>query len=199
MAACKSICKQLHLPLQSGSSAVLKRMNRGYSREDYLDIVSLLRRLMPEICLSTDIIVGFPGESETDFEETLKVLREVRFTNIFSFRYSPRPLTAAAQLEETVPQQEKQRRLEEVQRLQKTIQLESHSRQVGRVMRVLCLGHGRKTPELFSGRNEGHQVVNFRADEDCSSRFVDVRITGFGPYSLLGERLPGHPTDSAVD
>jgi len=199
MAAHKTICRQLHLPLQSGSSAVLKRMNRGYSREDYLGIVSLLRRLMPEICLSTDIIVGFPGESEVDFEETLETLREVRFTNIFSFRYSPRPSTAAAELEETVPQEEKQRRLEEVQRLQKTIQLESHSRQVGRVMRVLCLGHGRKTPELFSGRNEGHQVVNFRADEDCSARFVDVRITGFGPYSLLGERINGHSADSALD
>jgi len=191
MAAHKKICRQLHLPLQSGSGAVLKRMNRGYTREDYLSIVSLLRRLMPEICLSTDIIVGFPGESEMDFEETLEMLREVRFTNIFSFRYSPRPSTAAAQLEETVPQEEKQRRLEEVQRLQKTIQFESHGRQVGRVMRVLCLGRGRKTPDLFSGRNEGHQVVNFRADEDCSARFVDVRITGFGPYSLLGERLNG--------
>jgi len=189
MAAHKTICRQLHLPLQSGSNAVLKRMNRGYSREDYLDIVSLLRRLMPEISLSTDIIVGFPGESEKDFEETLEVLREVRFANIFSFRYSPRPSTAAAQLEDTVLKKEKQRRLEEVQRLQKNIQLESHGRQVGRTMRVLCLGRGRKTPHLFSGRNEGHQVVNFRAGEDCSARFVDVRITGFGPYSLHGEHI----------
>jgi tRNA-2-methylthio-N6-dimethylallyladenosine synthase len=191
MAAHKTICKQLHLPLQSGSSAVLRKMSRGYSREDYLGIVSLLRRMMPEICLSTDIIVGFPGESERDFEETLEVLREVRFANIFSFRFSPRPSTAAAQWDETVPQKEKQHRLEEVQRLQKTIQLENHSRQVGRVMRVLCLGRGRKTPDLFCGRNEGHQVVNFHAEGDCSARFVDVRITGFGPYSLLGERING--------
>ncbi|MFZ2053220.1 MAG: tRNA (N6-isopentenyl adenosine(37)-C2)-methylthiotransferase MiaB [Candidatus Aminicenantales bacterium] len=189
MAAHKKICKQLHLPLQSGSNAVLKRMKRGYSREDYLDIVSLLRRLMPEISLSTDIIVGFPGESEKEFEETLEVLREVRFTNIFSFRYSPRPSTAAATLEDSVPKKEKQRRLEEIQRVQKNIQLESHGRQVGRTMRVLCSGRGRKTPHLFSGRNEGHQVVNFRADEESSARFVDVRITGSGPYSLLGERL----------
>jgi tRNA-2-methylthio-N6-dimethylallyladenosine synthase len=199
MAAHKTICRQLHLPLQSGSSAVLKRMNRGYSREDYLGIVSLLRRLMPEIFLSTDIIVGFPGESERDFEETLEVLREVRFTNIFSFRYSPRPSTAAAKLEETVPQEEKRRRLEEVQRLQKTIQLETHGRQVGREMKILCLGRGRKTPDLFCGRNEGHQVVNFQAEGDCRARFVDVRITGFGPYSLLGERITGRPSDSALD
>ncbi len=191
MAHCETICRQLHLPLQSGSNSVLKRMNRDYSREDYLDIISLLRRLMPEISLSTDIIVGFPGEDERDFEETLAVLREVRFTNIFSFRYSPRPSTAAARLEDTVPKKEKQHRLEEVQRLQKSIQLENHGQQVGRTMKVLCLGRGRKTPHHFSGRNEGHQVVNFRADEDCSARFVDVRITGFGPYSLLGELIPG--------
>ncbi|MGB7295081.1 MAG: tRNA (N6-isopentenyl adenosine(37)-C2)-methylthiotransferase MiaB [Candidatus Aminicenantales bacterium] len=189
MAAHASICKQLHLPLQSGSSPVLERMKRGYSKEGYLNIVSLLRGLMPQISLSTDIIVGFPGENEKDFEETLAVVREVRFTNIFSFRYSPRPRTAAAKMEETVSSKEKQRRLEEVQRLQKNIQLESHGRQVGETRKVLCSGRGRKTPHLFSGRNEAYQVVNFRADEDCSARFVDVRITGFGPYSLLGEHV----------
>lgn len=190
MAAHGTICKQLHLPLQSGSSAVLERMKRGYSKEDYLDIVASLRKMMPAISLSTDIIAGFPGESEKDFEETLEVIRDVRFGNIFSFLYSPRPRTAAAKIAETVPREEKQSRLEEVQRIQKSIQLETHSRQVGRVMRVLCLGRGRRTPDLFSGRNEGHQVVNFRSDEDCTARFVDVRITGFGPYSLLGEHVP---------
>jgi tRNA-2-methylthio-N6-dimethylallyladenosine synthase len=189
MAACRKVCAQLHLPLQSGSNSVLKRMNRGYSREDYLDIVSLLRKLIPEISLSTDIIVGFPGEDEKDLEETLEVIRKVRFSNIFSFRYSPRPSTAAAKREDTVPKEEKQRRLQEVQRLQKTIQLETHGGQVGQIMRVLCLGRGRKTPDLFSGRNEGNQVINFRADENCTTRFIDVRITGFGPYSLLGERI----------
>ena len=190
MAAHGKICKQLHLPLQSGSSAVLKKMERGYSAEDYLNTVSLLRRLMPEISLSTDIIVGFPGESERDFEDTLAVVREVRFINIFSFRYSPRPRTAAAKLENPISEKEKQRRLEEIQRLQKSIQLENHSLQVGRRMRVLCSGHARKTPDLFTGRNEGHQVVNFRSGEECAARFVDVRITGFGPYSLLGEHTP---------
>ncbi|MBN2409417.1 MAG: tRNA (N6-isopentenyl adenosine(37)-C2)-methylthiotransferase MiaB, partial [Candidatus Aminicenantes bacterium] len=190
MAAHETICKQLHLPLQSGSSAVLERMKRGYSRGDYLDIVSSVRRLMPDISLSTDIIAGFPGESEKDFEETLTAIREVRFTNIFSFRYSPRPRTAAAKLGDPVPEEEKRRRLEEIQRLQKSIQLENHARQVGRTMTVLCPGRARKTPDLFTGRNEGHQVVNFQSDQDCTSRFVDVRITGFGPYSLLGEHVP---------
>jgi tRNA-2-methylthio-N6-dimethylallyladenosine synthase len=185
----RKICRQLHLPLQAGSTAVLKRMNRSYTKDEYLEKISDLRQLVPVISLSTDIIVGFPGETENDFEETLDVLRAVRFTSIFSFRYSPRPMTQAAKLEDDVPKEEKQRRLLEVQKLQKEIQLENHRRQVGRVMRVLCLGPSKKTPEQFSGRTEGNQVVNFGSDTDCLGRFVDVRITGYGPYSLNGERV----------
>jgi len=188
MAEIGKVCRQLHLPLQSGSNAVLKRMRRGYTKEGYLDIVSRLRNLMPGISLSTDIIVGFPGETDLDFEETIEVLRRIRFGNIFSFRYSPRPSAAASRLEDSISKPTKQRRLEEVQRLQKTIQLEDHSRLVGQTMRVLCLGRGHKTPHLFSGRNEGNQVVNFRSDEDPTGRFVKVRITGFGPFSLIGEK-----------
>jgi tRNA-2-methylthio-N6-dimethylallyladenosine synthase len=188
MAGIRKVCRELHLPLQSGSNAVLKRMRRGYTKEEYLEIVSRLRGLMPGISLSTDIIAGFPGETDRDFEETIEVLRQVRFSSLFSFRYSPRPLTAASKLEDSVSKLTKQRRLEEIQRLQKTIQLEDHSRLVGQTMRVLCLGRGHKTPRLFSGRNEGNQVVNFRSNEDSTGRFVEVRITGFGPFSLLGEK-----------
>jgi tRNA-2-methylthio-N6-dimethylallyladenosine synthase len=188
MAGIRKVCRELHLPLQSGSSAVLKKMKRGYTREYYLDIISRLRRLMPGISLSTDIIVGFPGETDRDFEETIEVLRTVRFSSLFSFRYSPRPMTAASKSEDSVPKELKQRRLVEVQRVQKEIQLQDHSRLVGETMKVLCLGRGRKTPDLYSGRNEGNQVVNFRSDEDPIGRFVEVRITGFGPYSLLGEK-----------
>jgi tRNA-2-methylthio-N6-dimethylallyladenosine synthase len=188
MAGISKVCRQLHLPLQSGSNAILKRMKRGYTKEEYLDIVFRLRSLMPGISLSTDIIVGFPGETDQDFEETAEVLRQVRFTGLFSFRYSPRPLTAASRLEDSVPKEVKQRRLAEIQHLQKTIQLEDHSRLVGKTMKVLCLGRGQKTPHLLSGRNEGNEVVNFRSDEDSTGRFVDVLITGFGPFSLLGEK-----------
>ena len=188
MAGIRKVCREIHLPLQSGSSAVLKKMKREYTKEDYLDIVSRLRSLMPGISLSTDIIVGFPGETDQDFEETIEVLRTVRFSSLFSFRYSPRPMTAASKLEDSVPKELKQSRLMEVQRLQKAIQLEDHSRLVGKTMKVLGLGRGRKTPDLYSGRNEGNQVVNFRSDEDPTGRFAEVRITGFGPYSLLGEK-----------
>lgn len=185
----KKICRQLHLPLQSGSTSVLKKMKRGYTQEQYLEKISYLRCLMPEISLSTDIIVGFPGETEKDFEETLAVLKQVRFAAIFSFRYSPRPLTRAAELEDDVSPEEKRRRLEEVQNVQKQIQLENHSRQADRVLKVLCLGPAKRTPHLSAGRNEGNQVVNFLSQEACIGRFVDVRITGFGPYSLHGERI----------
>jgi tRNA-2-methylthio-N6-dimethylallyladenosine synthase len=184
-----NICRQLHLPLQSGSTAILRRMKRGYTREMYLETVARLRRLMPDISLSTDIIVGFPGETEKDFEETLDALRTVRFTNIFSFRYSPRPLTRAAELADDVPKVEKQRRLAAVQMLQKELQLEMNGRRVGQVQKVLCQGRGTKTPKLFNGRNEGNQVVNFSSSRDCAGEFVTVRITGFGPYSLGGEEV----------
>jgi len=189
MAALPKVCRQLHLPLQSGSTEVLRRMNRGYSRREYLDLVALLRDLMPDICLSADIIVGFPGETEPEFQETLTALQAVGFANIFSFRYSPRPWTAAAKLEDDVPLAEKKRRLIEVQSLQKKVQTDFHQSLIRRVQKVLCLGESKKPPRVFSGRNEGGQVVNFSAPAGlaCAGRFVDVLITGAGPYSLQGE------------
>ncbi len=190
MEAEKKICRQLHLPLQAGATSILKRMRRSYTREEYLKKIDYLRQLMPDISLSTDIIVGFPGESEKDFEESLSVLRQVRFANIFSFRYSPRPLTRASELPDDVPWEEKSRRLAEVQALQKQIQLENHSRKVGSVVKVLCLGLARRTPHLYSGRDEGYEVVNFLSQDDCTGTFINVRVTGFGPYSLSGARIP---------
>jgi len=183
----KTICHQLHLPLQSGASSVLGRMNRGYTRQDYLEKVGLLRRLMPEISLSTDIIVGFPGETEKEFEETRTALEEVRFANIFSFRYSPRPRTSAAKLTDDIPFEVKKRRLIEIQELQKRIQSEIHKAFVGQTMKVLCLGKSKKGGLAYSGRNEGYQVVNFNSGQDFSGRFVRVLITSWGPYSLRGE------------
>jgi tRNA-2-methylthio-N6-dimethylallyladenosine synthase len=189
MSAHRKICRQLHLPLQSGSSSILKKMKRGYTKEGYLGLVARLRGLMPEISLSTDIIVGYPGETEIDFEQTLEVLREVRFSTIFSFRYSPRPLTRASDLADDVPGEVKQRRLEAVQKLQREIQLEMNRSQAGRIQKVLCLGRGKRTPELFSGRNEANMVVNFFSGDDCIGDFVDVKITDCGPYSLRGEAV----------
>ena len=189
MARRPSICRQLHLPLQSGSTAVLGRMKRGYTREEYLEKIRSSATAMPDIPLSTDIIVGFPGETEAEFRETLSALAEIRFANIFSFRYSPRPRTAAAKLPDDVPLDVKRRRLIEVQALQKTIQTELHRTFVGRTIRVLGTGRSRKDDAVYCGRSEGYQVVNFRAPEDAVGRFVRVRITGCGPYSLRGDAL----------
>ena len=187
MAESTHVCRQLHLPLQSGSSAVLTRMKRGYTREDFLEKIALLRLLMPEISLSTDIIVGFPGETEDEFRETLAALEQIRFTNIFSFRYSPRPRTQAFRLEDDVPFEVKRRRLLEVQALQKSIQTSLHAGFIGRTIRVLCLGQSKKDPRVYSGRSEGYQVVNFSASEDVVGRFIDVLVTDVGPYSLRGK------------
>jgi len=187
MSASEKVCHQLHLPIQSGSTSVLKRMNRGYTREEYLKIITMLRSLMPNISLSTDIIVGFPGETEEEFQDTLSVLEEIRFTNIFSFRYSPRPKTAASKEKDSIPFEEKKKRLIKVQTLQKKIQFEFNSSLIGATMKVLCLGRSKKDSQVLSGRNEGYQVVNFTSQEDVIGRYVYVRITSCGPYSLIGE------------
>jgi len=183
----KKVCRQLHLPLQSGASTVLDRMSRGYTRQDYLDKVRHLRRLMPEISLSTDIIVGFPGETEKEFEETLTALQEIRFANIYSFRYSPRPRTTASRIKDDIPLEVKKRRLLEVQTLQKRIQSEIHKGYVGQTLKVLCVGKSKKDGRAYSGRNEGYQIVNFTSNQDLIGRFVHVLVTSWGPYSLRGE------------
>ncbi|MGA2586498.1 MAG: tRNA (N6-isopentenyl adenosine(37)-C2)-methylthiotransferase MiaB [Candidatus Aminicenantales bacterium] len=187
MSRSRHVCRQIHLPLQSGSSSVLERMRRRYTRDEYLERLREIRLRLPEISLSTDIIVGFPGETEPEFEETLSALEEIRFANIFSFRYSPRPRTAAAKLDDDVPFEVKRRRLQEVQARQKKIQSEIHQGFIGRTIKVLCLGKSKKDERVYSGRSEGSQVVNFRSPADVIGRFVHVAITDAGPYSLRGD------------
>jgi tRNA-2-methylthio-N6-dimethylallyladenosine synthase len=186
MAASPKVCRALHLPLQSGSTPVLGRMNRGYTSEGYLALVARLKEVIPGILLTTDIIVGFPGETEGDFQRTCGVLREIRFAGIFSFRYSSRPLTAAAGIPDDVPLEVKRRRLVELQALQKAIQIETNRSFVGHDVLVLATGPSPKGAGRFSGRTEGNLVVNFDAPSDPTGRFLKVRITGSGPYSLHG-------------
>ncbi|MBC7361172.1 MAG: tRNA (N6-isopentenyl adenosine(37)-C2)-methylthiotransferase MiaB [Candidatus Aminicenantes bacterium] len=186
MASIRKVCHQLHLPLQSGSNRILEKMNRNYTKEDYLEKIDLLKSLMPDISLSTDIIVGFPTETEEDFEQTMEAVEQIHFTNIFSFRYSPRPLTAASRMRDDVPEEVKIDRLIRLQTKQKEIQLALNQKLIGQKLRVLCLGRSKKG-NLYSGRNEGFQVVNFTSPVDVSNSFVEVKITGCGPYSLHGE------------
>jgi tRNA-2-methylthio-N6-dimethylallyladenosine synthase len=182
----EKICPQLHLPVQAGSNSVLKRMKRGYNREEYLEKIHKIKELMPDINLSTDIIVGFPGETDKDFQKTLDVLQEVEYSNIFSFRYSPRPYTKASLWEDSVPLSVKRERLIQVQSLQKNIQLKNNRKLIGSRMKVLCTGFSKKDKNKYNGRNQGFQVINFYSDNDSLNQFVNVQITGCGPYSLHG-------------
>ena len=181
----------LHLPVQVGSSRVLAAMRRGYTREEYLAKVHLVRDLVPEIALTTDIIVGFPGETVEDYRETLSLLDVVEFESIYSFAYSPRPGTPAAALRDDVPAAEKRSRLHEVQARQQLVTARRLARLVGRRMPVLVEGESRRG-EQVCGRTPGNVVVNFAptagtAPGTLRGRIVPVRVTAAGTHTLRGE------------
>ena len=191
-----AVCKHLHLPVQSGSNPVLTRMRRRYTREIYLALVDRLRATIPAIALSTDVIVGFPGETAGDFDWTLDLVRRVHFHSMFSFKYSPRPNTLAAKrLPDDVPEAEKTRRIMALQALQRDQQLATHEGMVGRVEPVLVDGPSRRRAWELSGRTGGNTVVNFAGPADWLGRIVPVRITGAAPNSLRGE--PAGESDGA--
>ena len=189
------VCRHLHLPVQSGSTATLRAMRRRHTREDYLELVSRLRDAMPDIALSTDIIVGFPGESAADFEETLSLTDTVRYHSMFSFKYSPRPNTLALKrMPDDVPEVEKTRRIVELQALQKRIQGELYVSAIGRIEQVLIDSRSRRRDWELSGRTSGNTVVNLSGDPAWIGQEVPVRITDANPNSLRGEAfLEGAP------
>ena len=181
------VCKHLHLPVQSGSTKVLTAMRRRYTRERYLELVAAVRATVPEVALSTDMIVGFPGERLDDFEETLSLVSAVRFHSMFSFKYSPRPNTLAdKRMPDDVPEAEKSRRLAALQALQKGIQSEINEAAVGRRMDVLVDSTSRKRDWELSGRTSGNTVVNFAGRAEWLGRILGVEITEAGPNSLRG-------------
>jgi tRNA-2-methylthio-N6-dimethylallyladenosine synthase len=181
------VCRHLHLPVQSGSTRMLSAMRRRHTREQYLDLVHRLREAMPDIALSTDMIVGFCGETEADFEETLSLTRAVRYHSMFSFKYSPRPNTLALKrLPDDVPEEEKTRRIVALQSLQKEIQSEIYEAAVGRQFEVLVDARSRRREWELSGRTSGNTVVNFAGDPASIGRLVNVRITAANPNSLRG-------------
>ncbi len=183
-----AVCKHLHLPVQSGSNTVLTRMRRRYTREIYLDLVERLRAAIPGLALSTDVIVGFPGETAEDFDLTLDLARRVNFHSMFSFKYSPRPNTLAAKrLADDVPEVEKTRRIMTLQALQRDQQMRTHEAMIGRVEPVLVDGPSRRRAWEVSGRTGGNTVVNFAGPAEWIGRVVRVRITAAAPNSLRGE------------
>jgi tRNA-2-methylthio-N6-dimethylallyladenosine synthase len=182
------VCKHLHLPVQSGSSRVLKAMRRRHTREEYLNLVLQLREALPEIQLSTDMIVGFPGETDEDFADTLSLTAAVQFHSMFSFKYSPRPNTLAAQrMPDDVPEDEKTRRIMALQSLQKGIQARLHEQSVGRTVQVLVDTTSRRRAWELAGRTTGNTVVNLPGDPSWLGHFVDVTIERAGAYGVWGQ------------
>ncbi len=187
MAKNEHIAKQFHLPLQSGSDDVLRVMNRHYDRAHYLENVRKLRAAMPDITLTTDIIVGFPGETEEDFEATLDILRTVRYDMIFSFIYSPRSGTPAAKMENQVPSEIKSERMGRLLELQNSISYEKNLECVGKTLRVLAEGPSKNDPETFTGRAESNKLVHFKGTSDIIGKFVNIKVTRAEPFNLHGE------------
>ncbi len=184
-----TLVSHLHLPVQSGSDRVLAAMKRGYTALEYKSLVRKLRAARPDLSLSSDFIVGFPGETEADFEKTMKLIDEVGFDASFSFVYSARPGTPAADMEDTVPHTDKLKWLSRLQkRIDEQVQVISQA-MVGSVQRILVEGHAKKDATELAGRTENNRVVNFAGGERLIGQFVDVTITSALPHSLRGEMV----------
>ena len=186
IAAHDKIAKQFHLPFQSGNDRVLKAMNRHYDSAQYLSLVEYGRSIMPELVLTSDVIVGFPGETEEEFEDTIKLIERVRYDALFTFIFSPRPGTPAAKMDDPTPKAEKNRRFDRLCDVQNHISQEIHQAYVGRTMRVLVDG---KDGELLTARTEGGRLVRMTGGDRLIGQFVNAKITGCTTWSLTGEAL----------
>jgi tRNA-2-methylthio-N6-dimethylallyladenosine synthase len=183
------ICRHLHLPVQSGSTRVLAAMRRRYTRERYLELVDSIRELLPDVALSTDMIVGFPGETDADFEDTLSLTETVRFSSMFSFKYSERPNTLAEKrLGDDVPEAEKSRRIVALQAAQRDIQTTLNAALVGREVDVLVDSASRRRDTELSGRTTTNVVVNLPGPSSWIGTTIRVRVERSGAYSVWGTR-----------
>src|SRR6266568_3262510 len=181
------ICDHVHLPVQSGSTRVLRAMQRTYSREEYLEKIAMIRAANRPIAITTDVIVGFPSETEAEFGETLSLLDEVQYDSLFSFKYSPRPNTPSLSMNDSISEEEKSRRLAALQDRQREIQAAKNARLVGNRFEVLVSGKSRRENQ-WSGYTTSHRMVNFASQErELLGTYVQVRVTGAGPNSLLGD------------
>ncbi|MEO6214018.1 MAG: tRNA (N6-isopentenyl adenosine(37)-C2)-methylthiotransferase MiaB [Vicinamibacterales bacterium] len=186
------VCRHLHLPVQSGSTEILRAMRRRHTREEYVELTVRLREAMPDLALSTDIIVGFPGETSDDFDATLSLTAAVRYHSMYSFRYSPRPNTLALKrMPDDVSEEEKTRRLVELQALQGRVQREIYTSAIGQIEQVLIDSKSRRREWELSGRTSGNTVVNLSGDASWIGRTIPVTITAANPNSLRGEASLG--------
>ena len=187
MAECEKAAHHLHLPFQAGDDRVLRAMNRGYTKEQYLEKLSLARKYMPNLTVTSDVIVGFPSETEEEFSNTLSLVREGRFDMLFTFLYSRRPGTPAAAMEAQVPREEKKRRFDELTALQNGISLEKNRALLNRRVRVLVEGQSRTDENMMTGRTDGGKIVNFEGSHELTGRFADLEIIKANTWSLYGK------------
>jgi tRNA-2-methylthio-N6-dimethylallyladenosine synthase len=181
------VCEYIHLPVQAGSNAILKRMHRGYSREEYLTKVERLRALVPDVAISTDIIVGFPGETDADFAATRRLVEDVEFDAMYLFKYSPRPGTRAAAFDDQVPEAVKTERFQTLLEVQDAIQLRRNQARVGRCEEVLVEGPSKKGSVQLTGRTRQNRAVNFVGHPSLTGSLVTVHIDKGGTHSLEGQ------------
>lgn len=193
MADNPAVCEHVHLPVQSGDNEILKRMRRQYTREQYLDLVDRMREAIPGLSLTTDIIVGYPGETEEQFQQTLDLVKAVRFTSAFMFAYSPRPGTPGALFKDQVPEEEKMDRLYRLIEIQNDISLEGNLAKVGQEAEVLVEGRSKKDPDRYTGRTRSHQLVHFQSSEDLTGRLARVKTTRAYTWGFIGELLEAEP------
>lgn len=188
MAKYENICKYIHLPVQSGNSDVLKRMNRGYTREWYMNRIDAIRRIMPTAAISTDIITGFCGETDEEHADTLSVMKEVQYEYAYTFKYSERPKTLAERkFEDDVPEEVKQKRLEEIIKIQRAGSTLRNKASVGKTFKVLVEGVSKKSDDMLYGRNSQNAVIVFDRGEIELKSYVDVRVTDYTSATLIGE------------
>lgn len=187
MAECDKVCKQLHLPFQAGSDNILKQMNRKYTKADYLAKIEKVKKAIPGISLSTDVMVGFPTETNEDFEETLDVIRKVEFDNIFSFIYSRREGTPAAKLDFVLTDEQIHANFNRLLEVQNEISKRKNEAYVGRIEKVLVDGVSKNDEETLSGRCDSSKIVNFKGDKSLIGKYINVKITEAHTWSLNGE------------
>lgn len=189
-----NLCKFIHLPVQSGSSRILKLMNRKYTREDYLKRIDAIRRILPEATIGTDVFCGFHSETEEDHQMTLSLMKEVGYDMAFMFKYSERPGTKASKtLPDDIPEEVKLRRLDEIISLQKELSRESNIRDIGKTFEVLIEGFSKRSREQFFGRTSQNKVVIFPKEGCRIGQFINVKITDAGPATLFGEVVTTNP------
>lgn len=185
---CEKVCKLIHLPLQSGNTKVLKEMNRKYTKEQYLELVEKMKKEIPNLTLSTDIIVGFPGETDEEFEDTLDVVRKVKFEQVYMFIYSRRVGTPGDRMENQVPEDIKHKRFDRLKALVESQIEENNQKYIGTVQKVLVEGESKNNEKMLTGRTDSNKVVIFEGDKDLKDQIIDLKIVSEHMWYLKGER-----------